>query len=338
MDNWPKIKNSTYYRNLREIREKVKQTTPVANNRTIVFNRLLLNRTIVNQIVHKTTTHSIFGNSSSENTPSANQTGASGISNTAVCTAPEEEKDNTLFMDEGDNADEEGDNTEDEDEDVDNPFMTEETKLKDGFLKEKIRYWSVEYGISHVAINRLLIILNEHVNEQIPTLPNDSRTLLRTPRTIEIQHLNDGDYWHQGLIVCLQNYFINLRESMDISLNINIDGLPIHNCKYNIFVPYMFLYYNVSVQYIFTYFVASKIQVWPILCSVVEIPHAEPLTIGVFCGETKPSTTKSFLRPFVDELKIVLRDGVQINGHKLNIRINCFICDSPARAMLKGLF
>lgn len=42
-------------------------------------------------------------------------------------------------------------------------------------------------------------------------------------------------------------------------------------------------------------------------------------------------------RPFVDELNILLKTGIQINEHYVNIRIRCFVCDSPARAFLKGV-
>lgn len=87
----------------------------------------------------------------------------------------------------------------------------------------------------------------------------------------------------------------------------------------------------------FIIFEASKIQLWPILCSIVEIPRAEPLVVGVFCAERKPQTS-NILRQFVDELNYVIRNGLEINGHKLNVRINCFICDSPARALLKSMF
>lgn len=77
-------------------------------------------------------------------------------------------------------------------------------------------------------------------------------------------------------------------------------------------------------------------QVWPILCAVAETHRVEPMIVGVFCGETKPQTTISFLRPLVDELIYLINCGLTINGHRLNIRINHFICDSPARSLLKG--
>lgn len=57
---------------------------------------------------------------------------------------------------------------------------------------------------------------------------------------------------------------------------------------------------------------------------------------NIYCGKAKPESVEQFLRPFVDELKFVIENGIVISNHKLNIRINCFIADSPARALLTG--
>lgn len=60
------------------------------------------------------------------------------------------------------------------------------------------------------------------------------------------------------------------------------------------------------------------------------------MIIGIYCRENKPPTPDEFLTPFVDELLIILNNGIIINGHKINIRIRCFICDTPARSFIKG--
>lgn len=61
------------------------------------------------------------------------------------------------------------------------------------------------------------------------------------------------------------------------------------------------------------------------------------MIIGLFHGKNKPSKIEEFLAPFVDEIEPILRNGVLINGHKLSVRIRTFICDSPARAFIKGM-
>ncbi|XP_017473037.1 PREDICTED: uncharacterized protein LOC108364008 [Rhagoletis zephyria] len=54
-------------------------------------------------------------------------------------------------------------------------------------------------------------------------------------------------------------------------------------------------------------------------------------------GKGKPLSLELFIRPFVDEAKEVLTNGVTINGqHKVAVKIHSFIGDSPARAFIKG--
>ena len=93
-------------------------------------------------------------------------------------------------------------------------------------------------------------------------------------------------------------------------MNINFDGLPIYK--------------------------SSKEEFWPILFNVQEVPKFNPTVIGIYSGKGKPSDANSFLTPFVDETKGKMEHGISINNHKINVRIRCFICDSPARAFIKG--
>lgn len=46
---------------------------------------------------------------------------------------------------------------------------------------------------------------------------------------------------------------------------------------------------------------------------------------------------RRLLATFVDELKILLEDGIQLNGKLLKLKVNCFVCDAPARAFMKGI-
>lgn len=81
---------------------------------------------------------------------------------------------------------------------------------------------------------------------------------------------------------------------------------------------------------------SSKVEFWPILCNIAEIPQVPPMVVGIFCGTSKASNLEAFLTPFIDETKDVMQTGLWINSHKLTVRIRCFICDSPARAYVKG--
>lgn len=134
-------------------------------------------------------------------------------------------------------------------EDESDCYLTYEDNDK---LRSNLSKWAVEYNIPHVALNSLLNILNKKLKN---VLPSDGRTLLQTNKAdVDIICSAPREYWHYGLKKCLKNIIEELSVPPDeISLNINIDGLPV--------------------------FKSSKYQFWPILCSVLEIP-LPPFVIG----------------------------------------------------------
>lgn len=68
------------------------------------------------------------------------------------------------------------------------------------------------------------------------------------------------------------------------------------------------------------------------------MPEIAPMTIAIFHGQTKPTSLDDFLNQLVEELIDVLKHGIAIKNHKITVKLRCFICDSPARAFLKGSF
>lgn len=59
----------------------------------------------------------------------------------------------------------------------------------------QLRSWALETKSSHHSVTKLLKILNPI----IPQLPLDSRTLLKTPRTVVLKKLDNGEYCHFGI-------------------------------------------------------------------------------------------------------------------------------------------
>ncbi|XP_055604411.1 uncharacterized protein LOC129752669 [Uranotaenia lowii] len=183
-------------------------------------------------------------------------------------------------------------------------FLAGSTRLVD-----KIRNWSTEFHITHAALNSLVGILNSdlHLN-----LPSDARTILRTPRNLSIISMgNGGKYWHQGVESCLRKALTSINKPSSISLNINVDGLPIHK--------------------------SSSKNFWPILCNIHELPQVAPMAIGIYYGTSKPKSASEFLNPLIDELLPILEGGMMINGYQVAVSIRCFVCDSPARSFIKGV-
>lgn len=66
------------------------------------------------------------------------------------------------------------------------------------------------------------------------------------------------------------------------------------------------------------------------------MPEVGVFVVAIWSGESKPSNLNEFLQPFVAELIDLLRNPIEINSHQLKISIRCFVCDTPARAFIKG--
>lgn len=61
------------------------------------------------------------------------------------------------------------------------------------------------------------------------------------------------------------------------------------------------------------------------------------MVIGIWAGASKPPLAE-FLHPLINELKTILHDGIYLSSRHINIRMGKIICDTPARAFVKGSF
>lgn len=106
-------------------------------------------------------------------------------------------------------------------------------------LTDQLRSWAIEFHITQRSLSKLLKIL---VSCGIHSLPKDSRTLLSTPRSIDIQNRAGGQYYHHGIKKSLCSIFSELDSNLTIKMNVNVDGLPL--------------------------FKSSSVEFWPILANI----------------------------------------------------------------------
>ncbi|XP_055598501.1 uncharacterized protein LOC129748042 isoform X3 [Uranotaenia lowii] len=125
-------------------------------------------------------------------------------------------------------------------------------------LMEALQTWTSEHEITQTALKGLMEILNVNLG---PNLPKDPRTLMKMPNSLDIISMSETEfYWHQGLENCLRRNFRNLQGACTISLNVNIDGLPLFN--------------------------SSEKNFWPIQCNVFEHSHIAPMVVGIYFGHS----------------------------------------------------
>lgn len=188
-------------------------------------------------------------------------------------------------------------------------------------LPDSLRVWATTHNVTHSCLRDLLGILNRHVNN---ILPLDPRTLLVTPRSINVQNIGGGEFvyfgiWggisrllHKNLTVCKFPILSKMQASTErslLSISVGIDGVPISK--------------------------SSTKSFWPILGLLDQATGSSPFIIGIFCGMAKPTDTL-FLKQFVDEALKLENSGITIGSSVFDFRISCFILDAPARSFVKG--
>lgn len=175
-------------------------------------------------------------------------------------------------------------------------------------LSNDIQQWALRFKVNHKAVTDLLKILSEKLKQNVP---EDARTLLKTPRSIPFDEIHGGTMWYHGIKNCLNHsIFANCTQSMTVGVNFNIDGLPLYR--------------------------SAKNEFWPILMNFARMPEIKPMVVAIYLGTKKPSSVKQFLSKFVNEFNDVCANGVEmLTGKTVKIKVNAFICDKPARAHIK---
>lgn len=148
---------------------------------------------------------------------------------------------------------------------------------------------------------------NKHIYTD--NLPNDSRSLLITPKStgLKLLPVNPVKYFHFGLESGLLRYATsNLSE---IKVALGIDGLPLSK--------------------------SSNSQFWTILAYVIGLPTKQVFPVGIYHGYEKPKDSDLFLDEFVKEAQHLVNNGIKINETtSIKVIIDVLCCDAPARAFL----
>ena len=83
-------------------------------------------------------------------------------------------------------------------------------------------------------------------------------------------------------------------------------------------------------------FKSSNIEMWPILC-LSKVISSKPFVEAIYCGVKKLHPLSDFLNNFVNELQSLLAEGVVCGGVQYEVKVDCFVCDAPARAFVKNV-
>jgi hypothetical protein len=187
-----------------------------------------------------------------------------------------------------------------------NPSYNLDTSSAEPFqLLDFLRNWSLSNNITQSATSQLLRGLqNLH-----PELPIDARTLLKTPRHVAIDKMGCGDYAYFGIIPTLIKNVAFFNPALPhLALNFNVDGIPL--------------------------FKDSRLEFWPILCSVQDYDLIPPFPVAVFCGVGKPPID-DFFKDFILEVNTLQETGLNHEGVCYSVTVRAFVADAPAKAYMR---
>jgi len=163
--------------------------------------------------------------------------------------------------------------------------------------------------LPHNDVDNILGVLHEYH----PTLPKTANALLHTPRDTQAFNKYGGDYTYlgvkQGIMTKLAKFSRNYNSVSEVRLSFNVDGVPI--------------------------FSSNNKSLWPVLGSIENIPDKRPFIVALFCGTTKPEI--SFLEDTVNEINVLVSNGLDYNGSQIPVKIDYIVADAPARCFIRGV-
>ncbi|CAG7728007.1 unnamed protein product [Allacma fusca] len=172
-------------------------------------------------------------------------------------------------------------------------------------FRNDLKHWALTHQIKQNALTHLLHILKPN---HYTDLPNDARSLLKTPRTTLTREVPPGNYCHIGATERLKQIIARYPNNTTLILDINIDGLPVSR--------------------------SSNSQLWPIQAHIINFPSYPPFVIGLYHGLQKPKCANNYLAEFVSECSELLQSGLKHENKEYTVKINKFVCDTPARTFI----
>lgn len=115
-----------------------------------------------------------------------------------------------------------------------------ESKIDDETAEQRDQYhsalrdWALKYNVRTYCLRDLLKILRKI---GVTFLPRDPATLLRTPKTVEVERIANGQFWYSGIKNKLYRILQTADKNMELNLNFHVDGLQLFESSSKQFWP-----------------------------------------------------------------------------------------------------
>lgn len=181
-------------------------------------------------------------------------------------------------------------------------------------LAGELSSWAITYGPTAASVSALLKILNQFGLD----LPNDSRSLMQTPRDSSklIRVVEPGHYIHigveNGIKYVLRRHKVDVEKLDEISIDYDMDGVQVTKSTTNVF--------------------------WPIWVRIGPPYIGKPFLAGNYYSSVgEPKDSNLYTLDFVNELDTLIANGIEVNGKIIRVRVGRFVGDTPGRCLIMSM-
>ena len=200
-------------------------------------------------------------------------------------------------------------------DDFDDMFLPQQRELiteeEQREFQRDLAFWVLSCNVTKSAVDALLRVLRSQ--PRLSFLPKSYRTLIKTPRSINLIPMSPGKYFHaglkEGIINALENSGVNIDSLDKVQVFLNVDGASMSD--------------------------SSPSHLWFILGRFINVVNSSPFEIGLYHGPGKPNNFNEFLRQFTEEANQLIDHGFEYHDKTITVELHCFTCDAPALANIK---
>ncbi|KAJ8681004.1 hypothetical protein QAD02_016791 [Eretmocerus hayati] len=174
-------------------------------------------------------------------------------------------------------------------------------------LPTDLALWVSQNRIKMSATNGLLKLFRRHPHGEYGCLPVDSRTLMKTPKNVEVVPLGAGEFTHYGLekAIIEQLKAVGFFDFLTIYIDLFVDGIPI--------------------------FKSRNLGLVALLGKIVHPLFGQPFLISGYYGKEKAPNVHDFMASFQIEYSQLEVDGFTFEGHRYIVKVRLVTSDTVAR-------
>lgn len=217
--------------------------------------------------------------------------------------------------------------------DAEEDFLYSGSDVTISYLSQQVAILSRKHSLSDAIVGDILKLISDvlPIPNKCPMLYKHKRNLAVPRSMIEVNECRDGKIYI--LPFAHQVETIVKKHANDLSMVVSGSSTVFTDITSGRLFPHIdgnTLYFVLNTDG-FSPILSRKIQVWPLLMSIVNLPPAERIKmgnvimVGFYMGRSKPQWD-GFLKHLIDRLKVT------VGEKKMECKVVALVADAPAKS------